>query len=106
MSAYVIVNIGPEEPEGLSGYLHNVSAFIGKYAGKQILDKGKLIRFDGIKDHNKYLVLEFDSLIHAKKFWESEENAPLKSFEELTGFNTTFIQGVNNPYLMNNYQFI
>lgn len=96
MSAYLIVNIGAEKPKILSEFLENMPNMIDRDSGKQVLSNGDLVQFNGLKYYGNYLVLEFDSFIHVKSFWKSNESKPLKLLSELPENHISFVQGLSS----------
>jgi uncharacterized protein (DUF1330 family) len=77
MSAYVIAEIDVVDPAAYDDYRKQVLAVVTKYGGKFIVRGGKIEPKEGGWTPKRIVVLEFPSLAHAQKWYDSAEYAPL-----------------------------
>ncbi len=78
MGAYLIADVNVKDPVAIEEYRKAVPASIEKYGGKFIVRGGKHEIVEGNWKPTRLVVLEFPSVEHAKRWYESEEYRKLK----------------------------
>ena len=73
MSAYVIVEIDILGPAGYEEYKKLAGATVEKYGGKYIVRGGRTEVLEGDWNPKRIVVLEFESMQHAKDWLNCEE---------------------------------
>lgn len=73
MSAYVIVDIVVNNPEGYEDYKNLTPPAIAAYGGKYIARGGSAENLEGDWEPNRIVILEFESVEKAKQWLDSEE---------------------------------
>ena len=79
MSAYVVVEIVVNNPEGYEEYKKLAPPPIATYGGKYIARGGSAENLEGDWEPNRIVILEFESVDKAKKWLDSEEYREAKS---------------------------
>jgi len=94
MSVYIIVDLDVTDPEKFAKYREQVSSLIEAYGGKYIVRGGKHEVLEGGWNPNRLVVLEFESAAAAKKFWDSDDYAPVKKMRhESAQSNIVLVEG-------------
>ncbi len=94
MSAYIIVDLDVTDPEKFAKYREQVSPLIEAYGGKYIVRGGEHEVIEGGWKPNRLVVLEFESTAAAKKFWDSDDYAPVKKLRhESAESNIVLVEG-------------
>ena len=73
MSAYVIVEIDITDPIGYEEYKKQAAATVHKYGGKYIVRGGKTEVLEGDWHPKRLVILQFESMQHAKEWLHCEE---------------------------------
>lgn len=84
MPAYVIVDVRINEPEEYAEYRRLTPPSIAAYGGRFVVRGGALETLEGEWSPERIVVLEFDSVEQAKKWWNSPEYAPAKAIRHRT----------------------
>jgi uncharacterized protein (DUF1330 family) len=84
MPAYVIVEVGIEDPIGYEEYKKLTPASIAAYNGRFVVRGAKTESLEGDWNPQRIVVLEFPSVERAKEWWHSEEYAPAKAIRQQT----------------------
>ena len=79
MSAYVIVDVNVNDPEGYADYKELSTATVTLYGGKFIARGGKSETLEGDWPINRLVILEFPSIEQAKTWLNSPEYAPARA---------------------------
>ena len=79
MSAYVIVEIVVNNPEGYEEYKKLAPLPIAAYGGKYIARGGRAENLEGDWQPNRIVILEFESVEKAKQWLDSEEYREAKA---------------------------
>ncbi len=94
MSVYIIVDLDVTDPEKFAKYREQVSPLIEAYGGKYIVRGGEHEVLEGGWNPNRLVVLEFESAAAAKKFWDSDDYAPVKKMRhESAQSNIVLVEG-------------
>jgi uncharacterized protein (DUF1330 family) len=96
MPAYFIVEEDVTDPEGYQKYRKGgVAATIQHFGGK-ILAAGETIEnLEGDWHPNRLVILEFESVEQAKRWYYSDEYAPLKDIRlKATNSQAVLVQGI------------
>ena len=84
MAAYLIVDITVRDEQRYAGYRARVSDQIQQYGGEYLVRGGALERLEGDWRPTRVVVVKFESIAAAKKWWESEDYAELKALRQAT----------------------
>ena len=79
MSAYVVVEIVVNNPEGYEEYKKLAPPPIEAYGGKYITRGGRAENLEGDWQPNRIVILEFESIEKAKQWLDSEEYREAKA---------------------------
>ncbi len=77
MAAYLIAEIDVKDPKTYEGYTAQTPALVEKFGGKFIVRGGEVDALEGGWNPARLVVIEFPSIGQARKFYHSEEYAPL-----------------------------
>ena len=95
MSAYVVVEIVVNNPEGYEEYKKLAPPPIEAYGGKYITRGGRAENLEGDWQPNRIVILEFESVEKAKKWLNSEEYRDAKALRhEHATSNMIVVEGV------------
>ena len=84
MSAYVIVEIEIVDPVGYEEYKKLAGATVEKYGGKYIVRGGKTETLEGDWNPKRIVILEFESMRHAKEWLNCEEYREPRKMRQCT----------------------
>jgi uncharacterized protein (DUF1330 family) len=98
MPAYIIVEIDILDPVGYEEYKKLASATVEKYGGKYVVRGGRTEVLEGDWEPKRIVVLQFDSLQHAKDWLNSEEyREPRKMRHRTARTNMILVEGLAAP---------
>jgi uncharacterized protein (DUF1330 family) len=75
MTAYVIAQVDVTDPEKFEQYRALVPATLKKYGGEYIVRGGEMAVLEGDMPFPRVVVIRFDDMAAAKRWYESEEYA-------------------------------
>ncbi len=78
MAAYLIADVNVKDPAAYEAYRKVVPALVEQYGGKYLVRGGRHEILEGHWKPARLVVLEFPSMGHARRFYESEEYRPIK----------------------------
>ena len=84
MSAYVVVEIDVKDPERYADYKTMVPASLEAYGGKFLVRGGRAENLEGAWEPSRLVVLEFDSVEQAKRWWNSDEYREARNLRQAT----------------------
>ena len=97
MAAYLIVDICVRDEETYAGYRARVSDQIRQYGGEYLVRGGRTDQLEGNWNPKRIVVVRFDSIAAARKWWESEEYAELKAIRQASTYtNMIVVEGVGD----------
>lgn len=79
MTAYVIVDIKVTDRSKFKEYAKAVQSTVKAFGGRYICKWGLPETLEGEWDGRRIVIVEFETLSQAKKWWASEEYRPLKA---------------------------
>jgi uncharacterized protein (DUF1330 family) len=82
MAGYIAVQISINDPRTYERYKLLAPPSIAKYGGKYLIRGGKTEILEGSWSPTRFVVLEFPSVEHAKKWWDSPEYAEAKALRQ------------------------
>ncbi len=82
MAAYVIADVEVRDPEAYARYRRVVGPTIEAYGGRFLARGGAAETLEGDWIPNRIVILEFDSLERAKRWWSSEEYREPKALRQ------------------------
>ena len=95
MKAYVIADVTVTDPEKFKEYGKKVPPTVDKYKGKYIVRGGAVDKAEGDWNPSRIVIIEFENLNQAKKWYQSEEySGPLALRRESAFTNVLFVEGV------------
>jgi uncharacterized protein (DUF1330 family) len=77
MAAYVVAQVKITDPDTFAKYSQQVPAVVEKFGGKYLVRGGTMEILEGEWDAGRLVVLEFPSIDHVHRFYNSPEYAPL-----------------------------
>ena len=95
MSAYVIVDLEPKHPEKYEEYRKLAPAIVKAYGGKYLVRGTKIEPLEGNWTPRYVAVLEFESMEHAKAWYDSPEYVAIRGMrQENTNSKIILVDGV------------
>jgi uncharacterized protein (DUF1330 family) len=96
MTAYILVEENVIDPEGFQKYRKSgVSTTIEHFGGKILASGGTIETLEGDWHPNRLVILEFESVEQAKRWYNSDEYAPLKNIRlTTTNSQAVLVQGI------------
>jgi uncharacterized protein (DUF1330 family) len=95
MAAYIIALVDIRDKAAFERYRVQVPTVIEKYGGKYLIRGGAREALEGAFPDRRIVVLEFDSAVAAKRFWDSPEYKPLRGLRErAAGSDVVLVEGV------------
>ena len=91
MSAYVIADITVNDPERYDEYKKLAPPAIAAYGGKYLARGGKSEKLEGNWEHDRIIILEFESLETAKKFIHSPEYSEARALRHKTASSNMIV---------------
>lgn len=77
MPAYLIANIRVTDPAKFAEYREKVAPMIARFGGRYCIRGGAVTPVEGTPNLDRVVVLEFDDMAALKRFYHSEDYAPL-----------------------------
>ncbi len=98
MFAYVIVDIEVKDAQRYAEYSKLAPAIVEMYGGKYLARGGRIETLEGAWSPKRVVILQFDSVAHAKKWWDSPEyRAPKQTRQETTNSKMIVVEGLIEP---------
>jgi uncharacterized protein (DUF1330 family) len=95
MSAYIVVEVDITDPERFKDYQAMVPATIAAFGGKYKVRGGAVETLEGSWNPSRVVVLEFESVEQAKRWWDSDEYREARDLRQATSnANMIVVQGV------------
>ena len=95
MPAYVIANVDVQDAAGYEEYRKQVPATIAKHGGRYLVRGGRVERVEGSWNPTRLVVLEFPSMEHARRWYDSEEYREPKAIRMKSAVtDAIFVEGV------------
>ncbi len=84
MSAYVVVEIDVKDAQRYADYKTMVPASLEAYGGKFLVRGGTVESLEGAWEPSRFVILEFDSMERAKRWWDSDEYREARDLRQAT----------------------
>jgi uncharacterized protein (DUF1330 family) len=95
MSAYLIAQVNVTDPELFATYGSQVPAVIEQYGGRYLVRGGATEAVEGSWTPARLVVVEFPSMAQLKRFYHSDEYAPLIELRNQSArTDLTFAEGI------------
>ncbi len=95
MAAYLIADMVVTDPEGIKEYRERVGATIEQYGGKFLARGGACEVLEGNWQPHRLVLLEFESVEQAKRWYNSDEYAAIIGIRHRTAdTNFVLVQGL------------
>ena len=95
---YLVGSVAVTDPEAFREYQQKVPAVVAKYGGTYLVRAGVLRPLEGDLGLERMVVVEFESLDTAQRFYDSAEYAPLlKLRKETTRSRVALVEGYTLP---------
>ena len=78
MSAYLVVHADVKDWDAYREYMRHTPRVIQKYGGRFIARGGEMVTLEGAEETRRIVLIEFPSLDHAKRFYNSDEYTQVK----------------------------
>ena len=95
MAAYLIAQVNVTDPETFAQYSSRVPGVIEQYGGRYLVRGGTTEAVEGSWTPARLVVVEFPSMEQLKRFYYSDEYAPLIELRNQSAHtDLTFIEGI------------
>lgn len=84
MAAYIVVEVDVKDPERYADYRAMVPASLEVYGGKFLVRGGAVERLEGDWEPSRFVIIEFDSVDQAKRWWDSDEYRQARNLRQAT----------------------
>lgn len=84
MSAYVVVQVNIKDPEGFARYRDMVPATLEPFGGRFLARGGAIEVLEGDWQPPRFVILEFESVDQAKRWWDSDEYREARDLRQAT----------------------
>lgn len=91
MPGYVVAQLRVTDPERFAEYAAKVPATIAKHGGRYLVRGGEIAALEGEPLMPRLVVIEFDSVAAARRWYESEDYAPLIALRQGASDGRLFI---------------
>jgi uncharacterized protein (DUF1330 family) len=96
MTAYLIFDEDVTDPEGFQEYFQLAGPVLTRYGGKVLAAGGPTETLEGEWHPKELVILEFASVEQAKRWYHSEEYAPVKDIRLKTAHTRlVLVQGIH-----------
>ena len=98
MSAYIVVQVDIKDPERFAEYRTMVPASLEAYGGRFLARGGATQTLEGDWQPPRLVILEFDSVDQAKRWWDSEEYREARDLRQASAdTQMVVIEGYESP---------
>ena len=95
MAAYVIADVKVTNPDIFREYMNQVPSTVERYGGKYLVRGGAIQKIEGKWEPTRVVVIEFESVEQAKRWYDSEEySGPKQLRSEASNANLLIVEGV------------
>jgi len=95
MAAYLIAQVNVTDPETFAQYSSRVPGVIEQYGGRYLVRGGATEAVEGAWTPTRLVVVEFPSMEQLKRFYHSDEYAPLIELRNQSAHtDLTFVEGI------------
>jgi uncharacterized protein (DUF1330 family) len=84
VTAYIVVEVDVKDPERYADYQAMVPASLELYGGKFLIRGGAVEKLEGDWEPSRFVVIEFDSVEQAKRWWDSDEYRQARNLRQET----------------------
>ena len=84
MPAYIVTEIDIRDPEGFADYRAMVPASLEVHGGKFLVRGGAVENLEGSWTPSRFVVIEFESVEQAKRWWDSDEYREARDLRQAT----------------------
>ena len=84
MPAYVVVEVEVNDPVRYENYKAMVPPSLEAYGGRFLVRGGKVETLEGDWSPQRFVMVEFPSVVRARAWWASEEYAEAKALRQAT----------------------
>ena len=91
MPAYIVVEIEVTDPVAYEEYKRLAPPSIAQYRGRYVIRGGSCEILEGSWTPKRFVMLEFDSVEQAKKWWASPEYAEAKALRQRSAKTQMFV---------------
>ena len=100
MPAYLIANVEVNDVELFKKYLAATPGILKKYTGRFLVRGGEILDYEGDWGPKRLVIIEFDSFIKAKEFYNSEEYKPLLELRKsITETDLVIVNGISDELM-------
>ena len=82
MSAYIVVQVEVQDQATYDQYRKLVKPTLDAYGGRIVVRGGNAETLEGTWKPARLVILEFDTVEQAKRWWDSAEYAPAKALRQ------------------------
>ncbi|TFH44478.1 MAG: DUF1330 domain-containing protein [Lysobacterales bacterium] len=84
MTAYIVVEVEVKDPKRYADYKTMVPASLESFGGKFLVRGGAVEKLEGNWEPSRFVVIEFDSVEQAKRWWDSDEYREARNLRQAT----------------------
>jgi len=95
MAGYIVFDVEVTDPEGFQEYAKRVPPIIAQYGGKYLVRGGAVEPLEGGWQPSRLVIVEFESIEQARRFFNSPEYEAIKGIRVKTSNSRgILVQGV------------
>ncbi len=84
MSAYMVVEVDVKDADRYADYRAMVPASLEAYGGKFLVRGGAVENLEGAWQPSRFVIIAFDSVEQAKRWWDSDEYREARNLRQAT----------------------
>ena len=84
MAAYIVVEVDVKDAERYADYRTMVPASLAVYGGKFLIRGGQVENLEGDWEPQRFVIIQFESVDQAKRWWDSEEYRQARNLRQET----------------------
>jgi uncharacterized protein (DUF1330 family) len=82
MSAYIISRVQIRDADAMRRYVAEAPATVAAFGGRYHFRGGNVVALEGVWEHDRLVVLEFDTKADALAWYESDVYRPLRDLRQ------------------------
>ncbi len=97
MTAYIVVEVDVKDPERYADYRAMVPASLEQYGGEFLVRGGAVEKLEGDWQPLRFVMIRFDSVEQAKRWWDSDEYREARNLRQATSDTNMIVVEGHSP---------